>query len=145
MGQVSNVVLAVIKGLIVMLAIAAAIFASRDQTTTWPPDSPEATVQHYVQAVIDQNYPAALRHLDPDLACNVVHFEQSYYPQDTAISLFAANITDDHATVDVEIGSYGEPFFDTFVHQEQFELIRTETDWIITGSPWPVYICAGML
>lgn len=145
MKQVPNIVLAVITGLIVIVAVIAAIYASRDEVTQWPPDSPEATVQNYVQAVVDQNYPAALRHLDPALACNVSHFEQSYYPQDTAISLFQAHITEDRATVDVEIGSYGEPFFDTFVHQEQFELMQTETGWVITGSPWPVYICSGLL
>lgn len=145
MKQAPNVVLAIITGLIVIVAIVAAIFANRDETTRWPPDSPEATVQSYVQAVVDQNYPAAIRHLDPALACNVSHFEQSFYPQDTAISLFQANVSEDTATVTVEIGSYGEPFFDTFVHQEQFELMRTDNGWIITGSPWPVYICAGML
>ncbi len=145
MKQVSNIVLVVITGLIVIVAIIAAVFASRDEATRWPPDSPEATVQNYVQAVVDQNYPTALRHLDPALACTVSHFEQSYYPQDTAISFFQAHITQDRATVDVEIGSYGEPFFDTFVHQEQFELMQTETGWVITGSPWPVYICSGLL
>lgn len=145
MKQVSNVVLAIITGLIVIVAIFAAIFANRDETARWAPDSPEATVQAYVQAVVDQDYPAALRHLDPALACNVSYFEQSYYPQDTAISFFQANVDGDRATVAVEIGSYDEPFFDTFVHQEQFDLLQTDTGWMITGSPWPVYICAGML
>lgn len=145
MKQVPNIVLAVITGLIVILAVVAALIAGRDQTSQWPPDSPEAAVQNYVQAVVDQNYPVALRHLDPALACNVTHFEQSYYPQDNAISLFQASITADEATVLVEIGSYGEPFFDAFVHQEQFDLINTPDGWLVTGSPWPVYICGGYL
>lgn len=145
MKQLPNIVLATITGIIVIVAIIAAVFASRDHITQWPPDSPEATVQTYVQAVVDQDYAAALRRMDPTLACSVEHFDQSYYPQDTAISLFQAETQADRATVTVEIGSYGDPLFDTFVHQEQFELIQGETGWLITGSPWPVYICAGEL
>lgn len=145
MKQASNIVLAIITGLIVVLAVVAAVLANRDNAAQWPPDSPEAAVQNYVRAVVDQDYPTALRYVDPGLACNVAHFEMSYYPQDTAISLFQAHITGDEATVHVEIGSYGEPFFDTFVHQEQFDLIDTPEGWQITGSPWPVYVCDGYL
>src|SRR5690625_2584129 len=145
MKQLANIVLATITGLNVIAAIIAARVASRDHSTQWPPDAAETTVHTYVQAVVDQDYAAARRTMVPALACSVEHFDQSNYPQATAISLFQAATQADRATVTVEIGSYGDLLFDTFVHQEQFELIQGETGWLITGSPWPVYICAGEL
>ena len=96
MKQVSNVVLAVITGLIVIVAILAAIFANRDQTARWAPDSPEATVQNYVQAVTTKTIrPPYATRSRPGLQCEPL--EQSYYPQDTAISP-SSNIDGDRAT-----------------------------------------------
>ena len=145
MKSVPNIVLAIITGLVVILAIVAAIFASRDTAPDWPDDSPEAVVQSYAQAVVDQDFDRAITLLDPELECTPEHFAQSYYPQDTAISLLQAHIGVDKATVTVELGSYGEPFFDPFIGQEHFELIPDDSGWLITGTPWPVYGCAGIL
>src|SRR5699024_7008508 len=128
-----------------IVAIIAAVFASRDHTTQWPPDSPEATVQTYVQAVVDQDYAAALRSMDPTVPCSVEHFDQSYYPQDTAISLFQAETQADRSTVTVEIGSYCDPLSATCVHDVQCYLIQWETGGLITDSRLPVFICAGEL
>lgn len=144
MKSAPNLVLAIITGVVVIVAILSAIFASRDTGPDWPDDSPESVVQTYVQAVIDQNYAQAITHLDPDLACTPEDFAQAYYPQDTAMSLLQAHIGPDNATVAVEFGSYSEAFSDPFIGREQFELIPHETDgWLITGSPWPLYSCAG--
>ena len=146
MKTAPNLVLAIITGFVVIVAIVAAIFASRDMAPDWPDDSPEAAVQTYVQAVIDQDYAQAIAHLDPSLECTPEDFVQSYYPQDTAMSLLKAHIGPDEATVSVEFGSYSETFTDPFIGQEQFELIPDDTDgWLITGTPWPIYSCAGTL
>lgn len=144
MKSAPNLVLAIITGFVVVLAILAAIFASRDTTPEWPADSPEAVVQDYVQAVLDQDYDTAITMVDPNLNCTTEDYTQSYYPQDTAIALVQAHISQHEATVTVEFGSYNEPFFEPFIGQEQFELTPTDAgQWHITGNPWPVYQCAG--
>lgn len=146
MKTAPNLVLAIITGFVVIVAIVAAIFASRDMAPDWPDDSPEAVVQAYVQAVIDQDYAQAITHLHPSLECTPEDLEQSYYPQDTAMSLLKAHIGPEDATVSVEFGSYSEAFTDPFIGQEQFELIPDDTGgWLITGTPWPIYSCAGTL
>ena len=146
MRSAPNLVLAIITGFVVIVAVVAAIFAARDTAPNWPADSPEAVVQDYVQAIIDQNYADAITHLDPALECTTDHFVQAYYPQDTSIALVQAHITQNQATVTVELGSYSEPFFDPFIGQERFELVTTADDtWQITGAPWPVYDCVGTL
>lgn len=144
MKSAPNLVLAIITGFVVIVAIVAAVFASRDMTPDWPDDSPEAVVQTYVQAVIDQEYEQAITHLDPSMGCTSEDFAQAYYPQDTAMSLLQAHIGPDEATVTVEFGSYSEAFSDPFIGREQFELIPRETGgWLITGTPWPIYSCVG--
>src|SRR5690625_6605130 len=100
MRSLPNIVLAIITGLVVILAIAAGIFAARDTAPKWPAGSPEAVVQTYAQAVIDQDYARALAQLDPALGCTPEDFAQAYYPQDTAISLLQTHIGPDNATVD---------------------------------------------
>ena len=145
MRSLPNIVLAIITGLVVILAIAAGIFAARDTAPKWPAGSPDAVVQTYAQAVIDQDYARALAQLDPALGCTPEDFAQAYYPQDTAISLLQTHIGPDNATVTVELGSYGEPFFDPFIGQEHFELVPADSGWLISGTPWPVYGCTGAL
>ncbi len=143
MRTAPNLVLATIAGFVVIVAIGAAIFASRNTAPNWPADTPEAVVQEYVLAVIDQDYATAVAQLDPSLECSPEHFIQAYYPQDTAIGLVQAHISQHEATVTVEFGNYGEPFLDPFIGQERFELVLTDQQWRIAGAPWPVYECAG--
>lgn len=145
MKSVPNLVLASITALIVVLAVAAGIFASRDTVPSWPADSPEAVVQAYAEAVSEADYAAAIELLDPLMECKPENFARSYYPQDTTIALLQSHIGPDRATVTVEIGTYGEAFFEPFMGQEQFELIADDGGWLITGAPWPVYGCGGIL
>lgn len=145
MKSTPNIVLAIITGVIVILAIIAAIFAMRDREPNWPDDSPEAAVQAYVQAVVAEDLDAAIEKLDPELECTPEDLRNLYYPQDTAIALLQAHVQPDSATVAVEIGNYGDPFLDPFVNEERFELIPDANEgWLITGNPWPVYDCGAM-
>lgn len=138
-----NIVLAVITGTVVMLAVVAAVFSLRQQSPIWDSDSPEGVVQRYAEAIVDADYARAAQLLDPDLGCTEQDFEQSYYPQSTAISIPDSQGAADQVSVTVNITSYGDPFFDRYTQGETFELLRSDSQWLITGNPWPVYDCVG--
>lgn len=130
----------------VVLAVIAAVATSGRSSSELPADSPEATVQAYLEAILDRDV-SALDRLEADTDCETSDITQAPIPDSARAVLVEVDVDGDQATIEVEISesSAGSPF-DTyeFVHDEVFVLEQDDDgEWRITGAPWPLYGCEG--
>lgn len=134
-----NLVLAVVAGLVVVLAVLAGLLTARREPPALDLATPEGTVQTYVLAVTGGDDEAAVALLDPELGCKVPL--NTYRPERASIAVVGTKISGERATVTLDITEYGTGLLDSWSHREVFELISQDSGWIITGTPWPVYSC----
>jgi hypothetical protein len=130
--------------LVVLVAAAVAVGVLREPILL-DPQTPEGTVQAYVQAVLDGEWHEARSHLTDDLEaeCTATHFRHSWVPDSLTATLDDVRLDDDEAEVLVRLRTTAEPtpFDGPYETTETFDLIREDTSWRITGQPWPVYDC----
>jgi hypothetical protein len=110
--------------------IALVVIALVREPVVLHPDSPEGTVQEYLQAISDEDYVKALSLLNPD------EFENC------DISDLARNAPDDPFTatlnVTLRFGS-GGLFGGTWEQYETFFLTSSDGFWWISDDPWPYF------
>lgn len=137
-----NVVLAVVAGLVVALAIVAALVSGAREPADLDPATPEGTVQLFVTAVFDGDEDAAAAYLSPDLRCEPP-FPDLYLPQGARLEVIRTERDGASAAVVVDvIERSGGLVPQEWTHRERYELIADGESWLVTGDPWPVYSCA---
>lgn len=141
----ANRILAIALGVIILLAIIAAVVSAGRPVAQLEPGSPEATVQAYVDAALDGRNDEAARWLDPAGECTAEHLERAgtYTMAPTRMVLVDSTVTGETATVRVELVSGSGGPFDSSEYREQhtYRLTRTNGTWLLTGTPWPLYEC----
>ena len=137
-----NRVLAIVVGLVVLLAVVAGVLAANRTVADHDRSTPEGVVQAYVVAVIDGDHEEAAGLLAEDSSCDVGDLESSYAPEVDRVVLRDSEVDGDQARVEVETVSAEGPFgaFD-YSERHTFRLERTGTGWRITGRPWPLFEC----
>ena len=135
-----NVVLATITGLVIVLAVVAAVLTLGRQPPELDQATLEGTVQLFVIAVIDRDDEAAVGYLHPDLECQAP-LRNSYRPSSIQMTVVSSETTGDAATVVVEVTEQQGGPFNSWSHREVFDLVRAGSGWLITGNPWPIYSC----
>lgn len=136
---------------LLILLIAAAVLASNQAPERYPVGSPEAVVQDYFEALIDDRPDDALALLDDDLA------ESCHRDSGPRLNGFTVSrvVLDDvefdqgddgveSARVRVRItDSFGNSFFgpDESTFSETVTLTRTSGQWHISTPPWPYFDC----
>jgi hypothetical protein len=138
-----------VLGLLVLAVVGTGILAGiLREPTTLDPNTPEGTVQAYLQAVLDEDWSSARAHLADDLArrCSVVDFRYAWVPDQLTTTLDGTRTTDDGVEVRVQLRSVASP--DPLrtvdgVSTETFDLVQQDGQWRITGAPWPVMDCRG--
>lgn len=142
-----DIVLVGIAALVVAVAVIAGV-VSANRTPTGPdPTTPEGVVQAYTTAVIDDDMPTMVSLLDPALGCTAPFA----YGQVGAASLAVVSSTTDPtgseatARVVVEISESRDGLLPggTYDHRETFDLVKRDGRWLISGEPWPFYMCRG--
>jgi hypothetical protein len=125
-------------GLLVLVLVVVALV--RDPVEL-DPETPEGTVQEYLQAISDGDYETAFELLHPD------EFE-GCVPSDIGRDLgnepFTASLESDVepmeeltiVNVRIRFGTDG-PFGSGWETFESFELVSEDGFWWITGEPWP--------
>src|SRR5690606_12186391 len=105
----------------------------------------EGAVQAYLRAVIDDDHDAADAYLDPAADCDWA--DAGRVGRDVARAVLVdSEIENGEAVVRVEIvhATGGGPFdVVEFTEDETFRLVRHDDRWLITGSPWPFYLCGS--
>lgn len=137
-----NRILALVLGAIAVVVVVAAVVASQRDVTTYSTDTPVGVVQAYVAAVVDGDTEQAYGHLDGD-QCTIEEVDQAYVPDDIRVVLREEKVTGDTAMVQVDIVTgTGGPLGDSeYAEKQTFRLGRSGDTWVITGTPWPMYVC----
>lgn len=135
-------VLAIVVGLVVLVAVVVGVLAANRTATEYDRATPEGVVQAYVEAVLDGDHEAAADLLSEDNACDVNDLDSSYLPEYDRVVLREAEVDGDSARVEIEAVVAEGPFaaFD-YSERHTFRLERSGTEWRITGRPWPVFEC----
>jgi len=108
------------------------------------PNTPEGTVQNYLQAISDHDYEGAFNLIDPETTegCAPSDLARAAPSQSFSATLGEAETTGETAYVTVSMSfasSPGpfEPGMGSF--DEYFELKQIEGQWYLTGNSWPYY------
>ena len=132
-----------VGGFILAIGVLLAIALTREPVAL-DPNTPEGTVQNYLQAISDEDYEGAINLVHPDS-------DQGCSPADLAIAspeTFTATLGDTRTQggsslviVTIREGSREpEPFESSFGGYEEFFELENDTGvWLIIGSPWPYY------
>jgi len=141
----SGMVLGII-GVVVGALVVVALVLALQPPKQLDPGTPEATVQGYLQAVIDGDQGEAERLMTPDLVKRCADLTQIRHASDN----FRAVIVDtaplgDRMVVTVEIndGAGLGLFGDSYTFEEAVVVEQVGDDWLIAESPWPIY-CGEM-
>ena len=136
----SNLVLAIIGALVVVLAVVAGVVAAIRGDPDIDLSTPDGTVQAYVTALVNHDDETVEELLDPELGCTTP-LREMYVPSRVSLSIVESDERGDTATVVVEITEHGQGLFDAWAHREAFTLRFDDGRWLVTGEPWPIYMC----
>ena len=138
----SGLVLGVVGALLAVLVVVAIVLALQPADSL-DPGTPEATVQNYLQAVIDSDEAEAAALMTPDLAerCGADLVALRHAPDSfRAVIVDTESLgTDAIVTVEITEGSGSGLLGDSWTFDESFVLEPVGTEWLIAESPWPIY------
>lgn len=140
--------------------VALAVIALVREPVALDPDTPEGTVQIYLQAISDEEYDKAFELLDPDSfeGCAPAHIARHSPSEPFSATLGSSSgsdiatpvrpppepdhsLPDDVVWVDVTLRfGTGGPFGSSWESWEQFVLFERDGFWWITGEPWPYFV-----
>jgi hypothetical protein len=142
-NQRANRVLGLVVAVISIIAVIA-VLAVKETTPQLDANTPEGTVQQYLQSVTERDFDSAITYLAIDTKCKLEDFDQAYIQESFRVSLADTSITGDSAFVKVSIeNSSGGPFAGSYTESKIFRLVNSDSGWKISGIPWPTYQCGG--
>jgi hypothetical protein len=142
-NQRANRVLGIVVAAISIVALIA-VLAVKEDTPQLDANTPEGSVQQYLQSVTERDFDTALTYLADNTKCKVEDFDQAYIQDSIRISLSDSSIKGDSASVKISIeNSSGDPFSSGYTESQTFRLTKSDSGWKITGIPWPTYQCGG--
>ncbi|WP_156875741.1 hypothetical protein [Ornithinimicrobium pekingense] len=139
----AGVVLAVAVGVLLLVAVVAAVLSATRPGPQLTEGSPEAAVRDYVAAVVEGDREAAAARLDPEGPCTEEDLRLVGEPSDGRIVLRDVELDGAEATVRVDVVHDGEGPFGAGEWRDElrFDLRRDGEHWVVTGEPWPMYGC----
>jgi hypothetical protein len=142
-NQRANWVLGIVVAAISIVALIA-VLAVKEDTPQLDANTPEGSVQKYLQSVTARDFDSAITYLADNTKCKVEDFDQAYIQDSIRISLSDSSIKGDSASVKISIeNSSGDPFSSGYSESQTFRLTKSDSGWKITGIPWPTYQCGG--
>jgi len=132
-----------IGGGLLAIAVATAALLAVRSPASFEPDSPEAAVQGYLQAVLAGDNRAATEFLSQESACSRDDFRFRDRALNVRVTLLRTDETPDEAIVDVRI-RFDETSLDalsSYDIDETFTLVPEAGEWRIAGAPWPLFFC----
>ena len=135
---------AVVGGLVV-ISLVVALATGSDEAPLLPADTPEGTVQRYIQALQAADYAAAHALLDEDARerCPIddLRARQRFETQDDVrVRLGATRTAGDDVEVTVHVTRFSaSPPFGVSEFTSDYRYLLTETDagWRVVNAPWP--------
>lgn len=110
--------------------------------------TPEATVQDYLQAVIDGDQSEVALLMTPELLerCGNDLIQLRHSPDSFRAVIVDTNPIGDRTAVSVEIteGSDGGIFSSSWTFDETLIVAHDGDGWLIAEPPWPIYCAEGL-
>lgn len=145
-GPVGWVVLAALA----FLVVAGVVLGALRGPASYDLDTPEGTVQAYVQAVLDGRWVDARDLLAGELRprCGIADLRGAWVQPPLTVHLDDVEVTGDLAEVRVRLRALATPAPLDVVEVDRgsievFDLTRASGQWRLTGEPWPIYDCRG--
>ncbi len=141
MKERPNLVLAVVAGIVVLLAVVAGFLAVNRRAPDLDPSTPDGTVQLFVLAMLEGDDEEAVRFLDPSLGCEAP-LPDVYRPEGATMTLVDTEVRGDTAEVTVDITEQtGVGMFGSWTHRETLRVRADGDRWLIQRDSWPIYSC----
>lgn len=136
-------VLGVQVGAVVVAALVTVVVTGRGADEL-PAGSPEATVQEYVDAVLDGDADAVEALFVADNDCDYDQLDHYYVEDSVRVALDDVDVDGDEATVRVTISNGTDGLMPGgWTERQSFDLVRVGGEWRLTGAPWPLFECYG--
>jgi hypothetical protein len=140
----SRTVLAAVAVLVLVVLVVAAALGGPGGGKAEDPDSAEATVQTYFEAMVDGRRSDARATFTDELAADCADTIDPFFSSPSRVVITGSRTDGAETVVDVRITMRGSDALlvgsdDTF--EEQVRLVETPQGWRISESPWP-YFCA---
>lgn len=118
--------------------VALVLIALQREPAQFPADSPEATVQAWLQSVVEDTPDTSL--LAPR---DCLQAPRLYGPDDLRVAIRDTTIEADTARVELTVteGTGGDMFGGSYSHDETYYLRRDDGTWLITKFDWPYDEC----
>ncbi len=137
-----NRVLAVVVGVLVLVAIAVISLTVGRGVTTYDITQPEGVAQAYLQAAFDGDFDEAATFFEPDSECDASDLDRAYIQNGVRISLSGVDGDAERSTVRITADvPNGGPFGGYYEERHTLRLIFVDDLWKLTGIPWPLYDC----
>ena len=138
----SGLVLGIV-GVLLAVLVAVAIVLALQPPDQFDAGTPEATVQDYLQAVIDSDQTAAAGLMTPELVkrCGTDLSQIRRSPENFRAVIIDTEPLGDDLIVNIEIteGSGSGLLGDSWSFDESLILIQVGDEWLIAEAPWPIY------
>lgn len=128
----------------VILIAALLVVASSSDRAEFEIGSPEATVQSYLLAMVDRDNDRALSYFEANTKCDSSDIDRQYFSPDLTVDLIESSINGDRSQVKIRIRYSNDDLFGGWSEDHTIGLIKSGSDWKITGTPWPLYECDGV-
>ncbi len=151
MDSSTRILVGVVAGVIVLVVLAIALPRLIDrEEATYPPNTPEGTVQRYLQAVGDEDTDTALALLTEENTTACMEDELRDHLRYSSLDNYRVRLGDveeidaDTVTVTVRATRNRQPGLFEFpsdrnTHDYEFELRRSADGfWLIAESEWPI-------
>lgn len=139
-----NRVLAIVVGVVVVVAVVAGVLSATRTAPDYDRGTPAGVVQAYLSAVIDGDNHAASRFLAAESPCEITDLDRAYVPDDVRIVLRDTRVDGATAQVAVDVVMSSGDLLGEPEHSEKhtFRLSKAGGGWLVTGVPWPMYDCS---
>ena len=142
----SGWVLGIVGALLAVLVVVAIVLALQPPEQ-FEPGTPEATVQDYLQAVIDGDQSEVALLMTPELLerCGTDLIQLRYSPDSFRAVILGTDPFGDRTVVNVEITQGSGPglFGDSWSFEETLVVEQDGAEWLIAEAPWPIYCGEG--
>lgn len=125
---------------LVLVAVGALIVVALiREPVTLDPETPEGTVQTYLQALADDDFKNALSLTTPEIqqSCTAQDVSDNFYYDSLTATLGETRELGTVTVVEVAINQTDIGFDGGYF--EQIELTDEDGKWAITGDPWPYF------
>jgi hypothetical protein len=141
MDRATRTPLVVIGGGLAVAVAAAVVVAALVRPASYEPGTPEAAVQEFVQAMLDDDAETALALIDPAGGCTLDALAV-VRPDRVTARIGRVTIAGDVATVVVEFTeSDGDLFGGEWSYRETFGLSRSGDGWAVENTTWFYTAC----